>query len=458
MMSPNVYKGDEIIMYEQQNRIADAYLIPTDDLIPNQVNESPGFDFSDEISILERRLNASSNYFSAIGLRTLKDHFRKIPIELITTQHVKILMNKFPPIQLLETQQDVFDLLSYLTQTETFAQIIFETKILQSIDYSVFPSLEEELKSKISLTLFNIVWFAPESKKIFINIFFPYLLQILVSENAYEYEELGTFLNLAGSFVELLFDPDLSDLFCVFAKFVESTIPDVSQASIDGLTAMIAYKKDYILPALNRVRHSLLDRLPFLASQNKNGYGPAAFRLLSYIFSFQDLDLTEKECNYIFSIMCHILQKQDGPCLYDALYFLSFLFHNEIFIYNVEICKLGDIFLSLYQKLNINQKKESVISIANMMAFFPMDYINVYFSQQGFFDALLDALEFDEPEIISPLMDGLHRVLTTSNEILKMTDQRQYLYEKLTEIANAAENENVHRKATIILEVLTIDE
>ena len=469
-------KDDKMDVIERQEITESAFHIPTDNftLADDQLEFN-----TDAVANLDRQLTKSSEPFTTMGISSIKQLFFEVGLENVTEEQVKHFLNRLPRIEHLDFHQSAFEVLQFLSANPEFAKLIYSSKILLYVNYSTFETVDDEIKQSVSDVILKIIDAEPELVSTFLNQFFPYFYNNLESQNFYKNGRLDIHLQLAAKFICALSEDQSDQIETIFNKFtleIHHRNPEVISASLSGI--IISIRKHQFLLRNDQLSNPIfIDRLTFLGSQKNELTGPLVFIVLSYLLK-SNISYPTEIYTLIIKLEIRYLDnkkennkedeyeedqedddEQEPIDRRDAISLLTFAFANKSFVTSIEqnqelFESLMESFLAGYDQFKLAEKKDSACVIANFFGFLPLSIIRYYVSNDGLllFDRLIDVLEFDDPNVLQPLLNGIGKSLNSANDLF--TDEQKSALIYSIEPIKDSSNEKLARAAEIVLGIL----
>ena len=425
------------------------------------------FDISDEtvddefdanaIADLDRKLSKPNKQLTSMAIANIKYLFTKIKLAQITEEQVQNLLNKLPANDHLENHKSTFELLDYLTERPDFAMQIYDAKILDQINFSEFARIPDDAKTHVSSTIESIIAAVPESIDLFYEIFFPYFYNFIIDKNIYKSGGLSTHLSLASWFIPKIDESDkILEIFSKFTLFIEHTDNNVIESSLYGILVVID-KYSWMMEDNKAFSNpNFVKRLVFLGSHKNPQTGPLVFAIFSYILN-SNLELKSGFYLPLAALIKSYLQIPNSSMLNESLNLLSLSFADQSFVdtlisNNIDPPPLNDLietFIQSYPKLKIKEKETAVLVFANFIYFLPFDIVSQYVNNQDFFEELIDALEFDDPKIVQPLINGIYRLYSKNASNIISVDNTKIIMNSLNSL-KSSDDEKLASSSTIV--------
>ncbi|OHT02964.1 hypothetical protein TRFO_29788 [Tritrichomonas foetus] len=461
MFSPE--KIDFIEQQENQRLYQNTYHFNDDDT-DTRTNENPVQVNTNAVADLERLLTKSTQPFSTMAITSVKELFFEVGIENVTNEQVQYLFNRLPRIEHLEYHQSTFELFSFLCNEAEFAKKLYDSQILESINFASFEIVQDETKTFISDMINKIVNEVPESLTgLFIDKFFPYFYNFIIDQNFYRSDGLDAHLLLASKFLpELEDEKQIRNIFSRFTLFVEHTRHDVIHASLQGLLLAIR-SFDWILNDQSFSEEKFINRLHFLGMHQIEQTGVLVLVLFEHILKNNDIELPLLIYTKIYTTLRVYLSLTNIEMRNEAIILLGFAFSNQYFRIAITtetedgelfVHRLMETFLTKFDSFKLKEKKSSVYAFANFLGYMPIDIITAYINLPIFFNEILQILEFDDPEIILPLLYGLYTPLNGGNMIINSDENKDMIINALKALAQS-DDEKLSQSAIIVSKALS---
>lgn len=95
---------------------------------------------------------------------------------------------------------------------------------------------------------------------------------------------------------------------------------------------------------------------------------------------------------------------------------------------------LEEVFSFFFLGINIKIKKSIAFIVANFLGYANIEIIKAHFSQQLFVDVFFNVFQFDEPEVLSSILNGLGRVAKISPELFYDKEFLEQITSRLEDI------------------------
>lgn len=456
MISQIHNKSDQMVQNQKQEIANSTFKIQPDNFFNE---ETPTELNTDSSTDLDRQLTESSEPFSTMGISSIKTLFYEVGIDHVTKDQVQNFLNRLPRIEHLDYHQSTFEIIRFLCQNPDFAILIYDSQVLNYINYSTFETVDDQIKTFVSDIVLEIITAEPEAINTFLTNFFPYFYNNLKSNDLFENGGLATHLQLAIKFIQEIDDQNqIEAIFKRFTLFIHHGDSDVTSASLKGILYSIKYHP-FLLRDSEFSSDIFIDRLVFLCSNKNKKTGPLVFIIFGHLVcnNFKYPQNTYKKiCQLLITYMS--LSEDTGRK--DAISLIGFAFSNPSFVDSLSpnldyspFDKLMSSFLEAYRKFKLSEKREAVYVFANFFGFIPNEIIQRYASNDLFFTDLIDTLEFDEPQVLIPLLNGLDKPLKVNPDTFTLS-QKAALIDSISELTKL-DDDHLARTADYIIKQLS---